>query len=179
MSRARDDLLRRVAEHVGQHGLSDQSLRDLADAAGTSHRMLHYHFGGRAGVVRALVELNEADQQALLSSLAIDSDDPAAIVRAQWTALTDTELRPHLRLFFELVALAVRERPGTEGLLDELVGPWLDQADRAAADLGTGTDRTDHRLGLAVMRGLLLDLVITGDLEGTTAALERHLTRWH
>ncbi len=39
--------------------------------------------------------------------------------------------------------------------------------------LPDGPDRAVVRLGLAVIRGLLLDLVATGDHAGTTAALGR------
>ncbi|MEZ5140174.1 MAG: hypothetical protein R2711_15805 [Acidimicrobiales bacterium] len=46
-STARRELLDRVLAHVAEQGLSDRSLRDLATAVGTSHRMLLYHFGSR------------------------------------------------------------------------------------------------------------------------------------
>jgi hypothetical protein len=37
------------------------------------------------------------------------------------------------------------------------------------------TAQTEARLAVAVTRGLLLDLLATGDREGTTAAFERYL----
>ena len=37
------------------------------------------------------------------------------------------------------------------------------------------TARADARLGLAVVRGLLLDLLATGDRDGVTEAYERFL----
>ena len=45
-------------------------------------------------------------------------------------------------------------------------------------DLGPaadGSDDTDTRLGIAVMRGLLIDVLATGDVDAATAALERYL----
>jgi hypothetical protein len=38
-----------------------------------------------------------------------------------------------------------------------------------------GTDDTDIRLGIAVVRGLLIDVLATGDVERATEALERFL----
>lgn len=44
-----------MAQHVLTHGLTHASLRPLAQAVGTSDRMLIYHFGSKEGVVGALL----------------------------------------------------------------------------------------------------------------------------
>jgi AcrR family transcriptional regulator len=46
---SRDRLLAAALEHVATHGIGNLSLRGLAAALGTSHRMLSYHFGSREG----------------------------------------------------------------------------------------------------------------------------------
>ena len=66
MNDARTRLLERIVADVGANGLGDRSLRDLAVAVGSSHRMLHYHFGSRAGVVTALVEDHGIDEARLV-----------------------------------------------------------------------------------------------------------------
>jgi AcrR family transcriptional regulator len=43
---ARERLLERAIDHISRRGLTDLSLRELAAAIGTSHRMLIHHFGG-------------------------------------------------------------------------------------------------------------------------------------
>jgi hypothetical protein len=43
------------------------------------------------------------------------------------------------------------------------------------AGASEATARVDARLGLAVVRGLLLDLLATGDRDGVTEAYERFL----
>src|SRR5262245_26432626 len=43
----RNDLLAAIVEHLRREGLGDQSLRSIATAVGTSHRMLVYHFGSK------------------------------------------------------------------------------------------------------------------------------------
>lgn len=53
---SRETLLPLLATHVMAHGLNDASLRPLAKAAGTSDRMLIYHFGSKDGLVAALLE---------------------------------------------------------------------------------------------------------------------------
>ena len=44
-----------MAQHVLVHGLNNASLRPLAQAVGTSDRMLIYHFGSKEGLIDALL----------------------------------------------------------------------------------------------------------------------------
>jgi len=164
MPDARSALLDRIALEVGEHGLADRSLRELAQAVGTSHRMLLYHFGSRDGLVAALVERIEADQRALLVAFSAEADDVPGLVMAMWRQVSSPELRPFVRLFFECVAIT-----GGEGLTDE----WLDVAGDVAERLGFDTDHDELRLGVAVTRGLLIDVLTTGDAAAATRSLER------
>ena len=177
-SDARTRILERVITYVAGHGLADLSLRELAAAIGTSHRMLLYHFGSRAGLVAAIVGRIEADQRALLAALADEAESPVDLVRRQWAQLSDPALAPFVRLFFEATAMALHGRPGTEGFLDSLTDTWLRDAAVVADRMALDTDPTELRLGVAVMRGLLLDAVASGDVAGPTAALERYLEVW-
>lgn len=174
----RDRLLAEVIEHAARHGLADASLRELAAAVGTSHRMLLYHFGSREGLVAAIVQRVEADQRALLAALATEAESPTDLVRRQWALLSDPAMWPFIRLFFEATSLALHRRPGTEGFLDTLTDTWLRDAAAVAEEMGLVTDATDLRIGVALMRGLLLDAVASGDPTGPTEALERYLELW-
>jgi AcrR family transcriptional regulator len=178
MSDAREALLDRAMAHVAAAGMSDASLRELAAGIGTSHRMLLYHFGSRDGLVAAIVERMEADQRAVLAALAAEATDAADLVRRQWDQLTDPSVRPFLRLFFEVLALAVHGRPGTERFVDTLTAPWLDLGAALAERLGEPVTAADLRLGVAVVRGLLVDVAATGDVDGPREALERFLDGW-
>jgi AcrR family transcriptional regulator len=175
---AREELLERIIDHVAAHGLSDASMRDLAAAVGTSHRMLHYHFGGRHELVAAIVEATEARQRSVLAALAVDADSPETVVTRQWALLSQPAMAPFVRLFFELLAHAMHGRPGTERFLATLTEPWLDAAAVAGEQLGMTPDRVEARLGVAVMRGLLIDAVATGDPGPATEAFERFVTMW-
>jgi AcrR family transcriptional regulator len=178
MSAARDELLARTIEHVAANGMSDLSLRELAAAVGSSHRMLIYHFDSRDGLVAAIVEALETQQRDALDALAMQAESPRELVLAQWAQLTDPALRPFIALFFEVLALAVHRRPGTEGFLAGLTDPWIELAERLAADLGTVVTVDELRLGVAVVRGLLIEVLATGDTTGPTASLERFLDLW-
>ena len=119
---ARERLLAAAVDHALDTGIADLSLRQLAAAIGTSHRMLIYHFGSREGLLAAVTQAVEDQQRAaLLESGTATAHD----VRQSWQRLSDPQLWPQERLFFELYAYALRGRPGTEGFLDGIVESWV------------------------------------------------------
>jgi AcrR family transcriptional regulator len=167
-------LLEGAVAHVAAHGVGDLTLRGLATALGTSHRMLLYHFGSRDGLLVAIAAEVERQQREALAGLDL-TGAPAEVVRAMWARLADPALWPFERLFFELYARALQGDPGARPFLDGIVDSWV--APLAARAVTAGGDeelaRAEARLGLAVFRGLLLDLLATGDRAGVDAALER------
>lgn len=154
-------------------GITDRSLREIATAIGSSHRMLLYHFGSRAELVEGVVERVEADQRAVLADLVRSHTEPADLVRALWRQVTRPDVLPFARLFFETVAFRAT-RPGPAGLTE----PWLDATRPVAEQLGLGFDAADVRLGVAVTRGLLVDVLVTGEVDAATESLERFLAVW-
>jgi len=172
----REELLTRAIDHIAERGLTDLSLRELAAAIGTSHRMLIHHFGSKEGLWVEVVRAVEAQQRAALPELLSGAgDDPAAAMRAWWRHISDPALWPNERLFFEVYGQALQGRPGTEALLDGFIDAWLDTVTdiHVAAGMDPATARAHARLGIAVTRGLLLDLLATGDRAGVDAAIEQ------
>jgi AcrR family transcriptional regulator len=172
-SQARERLLAAAVEHAMRDGIADLSLRELANAIGTSHRMLLYHFGSREGLLVAVARAVEEAERASLASWGITAAD----ARRAWQHFSDPQLWPLERLFFELYGRALLGRPGTEGFLDAVVEPWISRISAELVEAGTDvtTARKQARLAVAVTRGLLLDLLATGDREGVTAAFEQYL----
>ena len=169
MPRPRDDARRRelldsVIDAFARNGIGRRSLRATADEVGTSHRMLLHHFGSRDELIVAVVEEVERRQAAMFGTL---PDDPVAAFTAMWVDLRRPELRPLERLFFECYARAAQGEAPFTRLLPAAVRGWLDTADERA---GGAVDPALARLGLAVTRGLLLDLVATDDEAGVDAA---------
>lgn len=169
MDEARTLLLERIIAEVGVNGLADRSLRELAESVGSSHRMLLYHFKSRAGLVAAIVEAVETSQRGLLTALAAEIDDPVELARALWERSAAPELRPFVRLFFECVALT-----GGTGLTD----PWISLSLNVTEGLGVPPDEDELRLGVAVTRGLLIDVLASDDATAATRSFERFLDMW-
>jgi AcrR family transcriptional regulator len=168
----RQELLAAVVADLARSGIGDRSLRDIAAAVGTSHRMLIHHFGSREGLLTEVVRAVEADQRAFLDSLDLP---PADAMTAMWRRLSDPVLWPAERLFFECYARASRGEPPYASLLPGLVDDWLDRSialDPAAKGPDDPDARARARVGLALYRGLLLDLIGTEDRTGVDAAFE-------
>src|ERR1700733_10478443 len=160
----RRQLLDKLVEEFARGGIGDRSLRDVAAAVGTSHRMLLYHFGSREELLIAIVEEAELRQMALVPEIPMD---PAEGFAAMWADLRRPELRHLERLFFECYSRAAQgEEPFTR-IVPGAVDGWLREVEAAA---GVPYDGPMARLGLAVTRGLLLDLVATNDDAGVDAA---------
>ena len=138
-TQARERLLAAAVHHALHTGIADLSLRQLAAAIGTSHRMLLYHFGSREGLLAAVTQAVEDQQRAALLE---SGTTIAQNARQSWQRLSDPKMWPQERLFFELYAYALRGRPGTEGFLEGIVESWV--APVAAALVKAGADETDR-----------------------------------
>jgi AcrR family transcriptional regulator len=179
MPERRERLLHSVIEELDAHGLRDRSLRDIAEAVGTSHRMLIHHFGSREGLLVAIVEAVEAGERARAAQVAeVDPTDFDAAFRAAWRHFAQPRQAGRERLFYECYARALQGEQPFARLLPEAVTTWVDMI--AAGERARGTAaplaRARARLYLALIRGLLLDLLATGDRRGTAAALDAFLS---
>ncbi len=96
-------------------------------------------------------------------------------MRAWWRHISDERLWPNERLFYELYGQALQGRPGTVELLDGIVDAWLEPAATILAAHGFEDGPAAARLGIAVTRGLLLDLLATRNREAVDAAMETYI----
>jgi AcrR family transcriptional regulator len=140
--------------------------------------MLLYHFGSKEGLFVEVVRHTEHRQQDLLADLTRRGggtlEDSA---RAMWQRLRAPELAPLERLFFEIYGQALQGRPYADTFLAEVVEAWIEPVLPAleTEGLSSAQARVAARLGLAVVRGLLLDVLATGDGAGVDEAFELFL----
>ncbi|WP_235091951.1 MULTISPECIES: hypothetical protein [Streptomyces] len=82
---------------------------------------------------------------------------------------------------FEICGHALQGRPEAvpilEGLVEDRLEPLV--AAETAARMAPATARNRARLGLATVRGLLLDLLATDDRAGVNAAMEEFLRLYY
>ena len=176
----RRELLDRVTEDLAVNGLVDFSLRRAARAAGTTHKVLLYHFDSADDLLQqAIFRLRDRRIDRALAIAAAGPGRPtlAAWVRAVWPILVSGEAR----------------------VLDQAIGLAMYDPDRHA-ELGRGASKQylpsllsicpEHWSGarklevaemiLATLRGFLVDWRTSADADGIAAgfrALIRALER--
>ena len=176
------ELLELAYAYLLKHGLAGLSLRPLAQAIGSSPRVLLFLFGSKEGLVQALLARARTAQLQLLSQLAATGSvgDFAAAVREVWRWLAARQHRPMLGLWLQTYAQSLVEPDGPcADFARRTVEDWLQllAARQPAALQRSRAAATEAALALAVLRGSLLDLLATGDEERTTAVVEAYLSR--
>ena len=152
-------LLEACTRHALEHGLPDR-LGPLAVAAGTSNRMLIYHFGTRDGLLReVLAEARRLQVEAFTDALRLRPDEPYTETLARaWPAISGPQGEPYLRIFTRLNETA--GEPLWPGFRKIATTDWLAPLQEGMGSLGRPELAT---VVLAVIRGLLMDLDATGD----------------
>ncbi|HET6563207.1 MAG TPA: TetR family transcriptional regulator [Marmoricola sp.] len=160
-----------AVELLGREGIGDRSLRSLAESLGTSHRMLLYHFGSREGLLAAVTSAVEERQRHVMA-VTYDEDRPPLEAAAEYWEQVVSETLRYGPLFFELAAHAMQGRPHAASLRTELIGAWLPPLVELVGRLGVPEEEAEAhaRLALGAARGLLLDLLVSGDRDGVAEA---------
>jgi AcrR family transcriptional regulator len=166
-------LLDAAIDHFGRNGIGDTSLRGIAEALGTSHRMLIYHFGSREGLLAEVTREVEARQRAVMAAT-YDADLPPLEAAAKyWEKTVEASLR-YGPLFFELASHAMQGKEHASALRAELISAWLPSVTDLCRAIGIPERQAEShaRLALGAARGLLLDLLVSGDREGVARAAD-------
>lgn len=162
---SKETLLPLLASHVLTHGLGEASLRPLAKAAGTSDRMLIYHFGNKETLITELLGHIAGIYSAALDA-AIGTELP--MTRAECFARVMEQgrhpmMQPFMVLWWEIVAGSARGLPGYGNAAEAMIAKqllWLEgQMPADDPDPAGGA-----RYLLTMMEGtLMLDAVRHGD----------------
>lgn len=180
-SARKQELLERAYDYVLEHGLAGMSLRPLAEAVGSSPRVLLFLFGSKDGLVQALLARSRREELRMLHEVRQAESDgagPARTGELVWEWLAAPRQRKLLTLWVE----------GYGRSLTDPAGPWSDFAGRTVDDWlavfaeaqqperrDTTEGATERTLLLSVLRGALLDLLATGDRPRLDAAVGAHL----
>jgi Uncharacterized protein conserved in bacteria len=108
--RQRAAALEKVIAFLLTEGLEDTGLRRLAQAAGTSDRMLVYYFGSKDALLReAFAALSDALVEKLDAQFPLANYGPKKLKRISLTLAEDPQALGTLKLWFELLGRALRE----------------------------------------------------------------------
>lgn len=167
----RERLLEACTDYALQHGLPGR-LAPLAAAAGTSSRMLIYHFGTRDGLLREILGRARRRQVEAFTDLIRQRPGEAYTVTLAlaWSAISGPPGAPYLRIFTRLHDTA--GEPLWPGFRRTATTDWLAPLEDGLGSIGRPELAT---VVLAVIRGLLMDLDATGDTSRANRAFEDFL----
>jgi AcrR family transcriptional regulator len=166
------DLLDRVTDDLAVNGLVDFSLRRAARAAGTTHKVLLYHFDGADDLlIQAVHRLRERriTKGMTAANDAVNHATLSGRVRALWPVLVGEEAD----VLDQAIGLSIYDparygdlsREATKQYLPALLSicpdDWPDQRKREVAEMV-----------LATLRGFVLRRRTTGETDGTRAGFE-------
>jgi AcrR family transcriptional regulator len=124
----RTALLDALAAHVLDHGLNTASLRPLAAAAGTSDRMLIYHFGSKDGLIAALLR-HLADRMKAGLTVAMPSGpfgSEAELLATVVGLMRSAPFRPYTRVWFDIVSAAAQGQAAHRAAGQEILALYCD-----------------------------------------------------
>jgi AcrR family transcriptional regulator len=175
----RRELLERVTDDLIANGLVDFSLRRAARAAGTTHKVLLYHFDGVEDLLNQAVP--RVRERRITAGLAAAADLPtlARRVRAVWPVLVAEEAGA--RVLDQAIGLALYDPGRYAGLGQEATAQYLPGLrSLCPPDWPQARKHEVAQLVLGVLRGFLVHWRTSGDLSGVEAgfaALDRALDR--
>jgi hypothetical protein len=102
-----------------------------------------------------------------------ESPDLATEARASWTGAADPDHAAEFRLFFAVYGRALQAPEQFAAFLEHVVAYWMNAlVDAQGPDVDPATATRTATLVIATIRGLLLDLLATGDRERVEDAAE-------
>jgi len=174
MQTRKEILTDELVGYLLEHGLSDLSLRPLADALGTSARLLIYHFESKEGLLAEVLDSMQTRLRmsfgSMLEQRAGRSERPLKVFW-DW-AITD-ENYPYFKLLYELQILAVQNPAAYGQYLQRNASNWSELIATALPE----AERTPAMVTLlgAVFDGLFLELMSTSDRKRTTQAVQQFI----
>lgn len=169
----RAELLADVVAYLETHGVNDMSLAPMAEALGTSKRMLLYYFGDRGELLSQALDASRPRVGEIFRDVTT-GDEFCAAARTLWHGLTRGDQRRSVRMLLQVLSLATTD-PDTYGpFARRAVEVMLDPISDALLSVGFGRRDARIRATLVVsgLRGLCQDVLVTGQESRVDAAAE-------
>lgn len=171
---SRERLMQAAIEFVAENGTSEFSVRKIAAGIGTSHRLLSYHFGNKEDFFKEIMNaLEKKHAEELISFELSEEFDPDAALMRTWDYFTRPEILRYTKVYLELLVWRMRESPDQAAQRSGLGDSWrepLIELNRRAGVPDARVEMEAH-IALAMLRGLLLEFLATGNSEEPRATL--------
>jgi AcrR family transcriptional regulator len=175
--RRRRELLEKVTDDLATNGLVDFSLRRAARAAGTTHKVLLYHFQSVDDLLAEAITALRARRVARATSREAETDGGglAEFIEPAWQAVIGEESR----VLDQAIGLVLYDTERYAPLAKDASAEYLPALiERCPASWSEEHKRDVAHLVLAALRGFLIERATTGDesgIQGGLRALRRLL----
>jgi AcrR family transcriptional regulator len=139
--------------------------------------MLIYFFGSKEQLITDALARARVRQQQELARLVLTEERRRDRLAKAWDVWSSEANTQYAWFFFDVYASAMRNRKRFPGFLEQLVKGWLPFFEQALAGAGVESERRSPLATLisAVIRGLHLDLLATGEKTRIDAAFQELL----
>lgn len=172
----RAELLDAITDYAVKQGFSELTWRPVAAALGVTSNTLVHHFGTKEQMFQAVLRRLRERLVAATSEMLAGPADLATAARSTWEWTSDPLRGQEFRLFFAVYGRALQAPQQFSEFLEQVVSDWLAALCRAQGpDVDPATAASRATLVIATIRGLLLDLLATGEHDRVHDAAETFL----
>jgi AcrR family transcriptional regulator len=170
----RDELLDAVVEYVVEHSFAELTWRPLATALGVTPTTLVHRFGSKEQMIQSVQE--RLRERILAETAPPAGEDLPTYVQRVWERVSDPARDGEFRLFFAVYGQALQAPDMFDDFLIHVVVDPLNAFAATSTAASASGSASAATLVLATLRGLLLDLLTTGDRDRVNAAAAAFLT---
>ena len=169
-SNRKEQLRDAALAYLVEHGLTGVSLRPMAAQLGTSARILIFHFRSKEGLMTEVMEELHARLQASFLKLSESPDRSVPPLKRFWLWARDRKNFVYLRLLYESQIVAARNGKQYGRHLKKSSTDWQRLVFQRLSESVRSQELAT--LCIAVFDGLFLELIVTGDRQRLTRAMD-------
>ena len=177
--RRRAELLDAITDYAVEQGFSELTWRPVAAALGVTSNTLVHHFGTKEQMFQAVLKRLRERLVAATDEILAGRADLATAARRTWEWTSDSRRGQEFRLFFAVYGRALQAPQQFSEFLEQVVADWMGSLCTVQGpEIDPATAARNATLVIATIRGLLLDLLATGDQDRVQDAAEAFLTAY-
>lgn len=151
----KEECIQRLAGYVLDVGLSETSLRQLAQAANVSDRMLLYYFKNKSEIMTAVLMRSASDMaEALNAALPATRPLPPGALLAKGAELTNSDaMRPYMRLSTDIAAYAGRGKEPYTSVANAIIEGFINWIEQRLDTVDPKKKKAQAAMLLAIIDG--------------------------
>ncbi|WP_338780156.1 TetR/AcrR family transcriptional regulator [Metabacillus sp. FJAT-52054] len=168
----KQELIEEMSAYILSNGIQSASLRNLAQAAETSDRMLLHYFKDKEELLTVVLSSISAKLIHMLDNTEMEKKSFSSVVKYLYQMMKNPEVSPYMKLWLELIAIASKKEDPFYPIAREICDSFFEFY-KKVIKVGEGqTNEQAAALALVIVEGIALlesldfDPVILEAIEG-------------